>query len=445
MRATFGWILLGLIALSGVVWRLQPRPTPGVTELVRVSDLNPLRQEQTDLFNRLHPGLHLSVDPDSGVEKVIVQSLGGVGPDAFDSFDPFELSAYVQAGIALDITDDLAKRGVDLRKFAYPAVLPGAMYQGRVYGVPTNVAVDGLWFHRDIWREAGLPAHDGAWTWAQFIPIAQRLTLRDRNGHAQRFGFEFEWWQWREFFAGFGARVYTPDGTRCILDGPKPIAAIQLMQDLVYKYRVSSSPVEDASMATTGGFGSGGLSVFGAKQAATALGGRWWLAQLRGYKGLDLGVMEAPYATEHRFYGYGRATVINKASRHREAALQYLLFQLGPEYNALVNREADGISAYPLYNRGRAFLHDPAHPEERDNAVWRSLAAQAEGPDSSPFISGQVAAQIIKDQLDLVQANEKSPRAAMVTAAAQINAEIARNVREDPQLAAQFRQAGGSR
>ncbi|MHB8635931.1 MAG: extracellular solute-binding protein [Fimbriimonadaceae bacterium] len=443
MRRTFGFLFLGLAVLSLAVWRMQPRPRAGVIELVRVSDSNPLRLEQCDLFNRENPGVHVTLDPSTGIDKVIVQSLGGVGPDVFDAFDPFELSAYAQGGIALDITDELAKRGIDLKKIAYPGVLPTAIYQGRVYGIPTNLATDALWVHRDILEAAGIPEHKGPWTWSDFIPIAQRLTVRDAAGQPIRYGFEFEWWQWRDFFTGFGARVFSDDGTRCTLgDGPS-VAAVSMMHDLVYKYHVSSTPIEDASMATEGGFGSGGMSIFGSRHAAIALGGRWWLAQLRTYKGLNLGVMEAPYGTVRKFFGYGRATLINKASPHRKEDLDFLLYQLSAGYNDLVNSQADGISAFGKFNRGAKFLHDPAHPAEADNATWRAVAEHSVGADASPYVSGQVAAQIITDQMDLVQADAKSPAAAMRDAGAQINAVIARNLAQNPNLAQQYGKAAG--
>ena len=153
--------------------------------------------------------------------------------------------------------------------------------------------------------------------------------------------------------------------------------------------------------------------------------------------------MEAPHATVRGFFGYGRATLINRASPHLKEDLDFLLFQLGEPYNSMVNAQADGISAYRQFNQGDAFLHDPHHPEETDNATWRDIAELTVGADTSPFVSGQVAAQIIKDQLDLVQADSKNPDAAMRDAGAQINAAITRNLEENPKLAEEFRRAGG--
>ena len=152
-------------------------------------------------------------------------------------------------------------------------------------------------------------------------------------------------------------------------------------------------------------------------------------------------MMEAPYGTKRQFFGYGRSVLINRASPHRDAALDFLIYQLGPEYNELVNSQADGISAYPEYNQGERFLHDPSHPEETDNGIWRDVATRAVSADASPYLGGQVAARIIQDQLDLVKADSKSPADAMRDAEARINAEIQRNVAESPDLGRQYREA----
>lgn len=440
-------LFAALCLLSLGVWSLQPPvKIDGKIRLVRVSDLNPLRQAQVDLFSKEHPGFKMELDPSSDLSKVIVQSLGGVGPDCFDSFDVNELSAYVRSGIAWDVTDELQKRGIDVRRDCYPGMVPSAEFEGRIYGVPTNIAADGIWFRRDALDAIGYSGHHGPWKWPEFIELAQKLTRRDSNGKPLQYGFIFEWWQWGDFLKGFDAPIYTPDGTRCVLDDPRAIQAVQLMHDLVYKYRVSSSPVEEASQATAGGFGSGSMSVLGSGHAAMALGGRWWLAQLRTYKGLNLGVMEAPYGTTRKTMAYGRATLINKASPNRQAALDYLVFQAGADYNNLVNRQADGISAFPKYNQTPEFLLNPDYPGEKDNAVWRDITEHAEAQAASPFVNGKKVSTIIQDQLDLVKADQKDAAAAMRDAAKQINLEIQKTLAENPSLADRYRQlTGGAR
>ena len=64
MRRTYACIFLVLAVFSVVAWRTQPkRISDGKIPLVWISDDNPVRREQRDLFNRLNPAYHLDLDP----------------------------------------------------------------------------------------------------------------------------------------------------------------------------------------------------------------------------------------------------------------------------------------------------------------------------------------------------------------------------------------------
>ena len=72
-----------------------------------VSDANPERYEQVDLFNSLNPDLHLTVDPGSwGVMKNVVQCSAGMGGDMIDAINESNIQTYQRAGILLDITEE---------------------------------------------------------------------------------------------------------------------------------------------------------------------------------------------------------------------------------------------------------------------------------------------------------------------------------------------------
>jgi len=101
-----------------------------------------------------------------------------------------------------------------------------------------------------------------------------------------------DWWNAPTFIRQFGGRIFSTDGTRCIVDSAESIAGIQLMHDLTYKYGVMPSAAEEAAMATQGGWGSGTITLFSGGKAAMAIGGRWWLCTLRDNKNLRLGAVE---------------------------------------------------------------------------------------------------------------------------------------------------------
>ncbi len=440
MKTVFLWIFIVLIFLSVIAWKIQPQPVDkNKTVLTWVSDDNPVRSAQASLFNSLYRQFHLRLDPgNSGAEKIIVQSMAGVGPDLFDCYSAAELEAYVKSGIVWDVTDELKKSGIDINKSVWPVAYPTSIYEGHVYGFPTNTGAGVLWFNKAIFDRYHVPYLKGSLTWKQIVPIAQKLTIRDSNGRVKQYGLMCDWSGWSQFVRQWGGKVYTDDGTRCIVDSPEAIAGIQFMHDLVYKYRVTPSPSEESTMATKGGWGSGSISLFGGSKSAMALGGRWWLCTLRGYDDLRLGAVEPPHGRYRIFIGYSRSTLICRNSPRRYEALMFLKYAAGREYNELVNHQADGLAPVKQYSYTGKYLHDPAYPSEDFNAVWRDTMRYTEPSQRSPFIVGQADTRIINKQLDLVKTNQKSAADAMRTAARQINEEIQKSIKVDPALHAKY-------
>lgn len=422
--------------LSGVAYSIRPRDSyVGKTPLVWTSDDNPARREQVALFNKLHSEYILRLDPDnSTMEKVIVQSLGGVGPDLFDCYGAGMLSAFAKSGIAWDITDELVKRGIDVQNDCWSVAAPSAVYDGRVYGFPTNAGHAVIWFNKDIFDRCHVPYPKGPWKWNEFVDVARRLTVRGERGRAKQYGFLGDWGMWPHLVLQWGGHMYNKNGTRCTLDNSEAIAAVQFLHDLVYKYRVMPNPVEEQSLSTRGGWGSGSITLFATGKGAMAFGGRYWLCLMRKMNIPRLGVVECPYERVRAVQGWGRATLINKNSIHREEALDFLIYLAGKDYNELVNHQADGLGPVKKFCYTESYLRDPKFPKEDYNAVWRDTMKRAVPPEDSPFVGGDVATRIVVRQIDLVKSNQKSAAQAMKAAARQVNAEIEKTIARDPSL-----------
>lgn len=432
MKKVFLGILVVLAVLSVIAWWLKPKPIQdGKTVLTWCSDDNPARRDQIALFNRLHPEYRLQLDPgNNGMEKVIVQSVAGVGPDLFDIYQP---GACIEAGIAWDITDALRKAGVDFTNDVWKAVHPYVLQDGRIYGFPRNSGTDAVFYNKAILEQNGIPAPQAKLGSEEFLELARKLTVMEPNGRPKHFGFLFDWWQWQTFVYQWGGHVYSADGTRCIVDGPETIAAVQFMQDLIWKYKVSPSPIQETAMATSGGWGTGSITLFGGGRAAMALGGRWWLCLLRDkrqYPDLRVGAVEVQCGPVRRYWGYGGAVMINGNSPRREQALDFMIYMTGREYNELINHQADAMGPMKKFTETDLFLQDPAFPDEDYNQVWRDVMAHSEPREISEFINGTVADRIVAEQLDLVRNNQKTAAEAMKTAAQQINSQIEKNVRK---------------
>src|SRR5580700_9466427 len=366
MRSLFTVLLLVLSLLSVIAARIQ---APADHKLVWISDDNPRRKEQIELFNREQklgllntPGFAanaadgLKLDPNNtGMEKVIVQSIGGVGGDLFDSSGSNSLSAYVRSGVALDVTDELKARGLSITD-TWPAAAPSFVYDGRAYGLPCNVGVDTLWLNKDLFARAGVPLPERRpWTWAEFLQLAHRLTLHDSEGHVLQYGFLADWGNlWQTCMAQWGGHLYSADGKRCLIDSPEAIAGVQFAHDLIYKEHIMPTPIEEASLSGQGGWGQGTIKWFGAAKGAMALGGRWWLCTLRDQTHpiqdgravtptLRITAIECPHGPLHRFVCYCRSALVNATSPRAKQAIDFLVYLNGKHYNDLINAQADAL------------------------------------------------------------------------------------------------------
>lgn len=449
MRAAFLVTLAVLIGLTVVAWRIQPEPSTSRVQLVWSTDNNPTRQGQIALFNKLNPDIEVVVDPNNtDQQKVIVQSLGGVGPDLFDSYGLSTMEAYVRSGIAMDITEPMREAGIDVAKIIWPVAVSSCVYEGRTYGFPCNVNANAVWYNKDLFDRAGIPYPKPGWTWDELIETAKKLTIRDRRGRAQQFGFYWDWQYWtqrNDLIYQFGGRFFTPDGTRCTIGSEGAIAAMQLSRDLQYKHKICPTPVEEAALTTQGGWGTGGITYLMGGRVAMAYGGRWWLNLFRKEKpDLRLGAVMLPFARDRVLIGGARCTFVNKNSPKREAALRFIKFLASEEYNLLLNDQADALSPVMKYCYTDRFLHNPQYPNEDYNHVWREAVAISIPDEYTPFLRGPDLSTI-GTQIDLIRVDQKPVAQAMRDAERDANERILRNVRLRPGLGQRYFELTGRR
>jgi multiple sugar transport system substrate-binding protein len=134
------------------------------------------------------------------------------------------------------------------KKFA-PVPWRATFYQGKQYALPIDVHPIGLYYNTKKFQEAGIVDGQGRAkppkTFEEFISAARRMT-KDTNGDGRpdEWGFVFTWQRtnWLTIAGQFGANILSPDGKRSALDSPQNLRALQLMHDLIYKYKVAPKP-----------------------------------------------------------------------------------------------------------------------------------------------------------------------------------------------------------
>lgn len=256
--------------------------------LVWSTDDNPARRVQTRLFRAWHlrtygEAIDIVTDPSNrDITKTVVQCIAGSGPDIIEAYGPAELRQFVGAGVALDVTEMARERGFGVDR-VFGAAVSSIAKGGRQYAFPCNVGYTVLFFHRDLFEEAGLTppsAHEGGWTLEEMTRAARTLQERAARDGTRRVGL-MGMYPWPMTLAE-GARFFNDEATASFFAGPEAIGALRAYQDLMYEQRVMPTPGEAASMASSGGANmnadaasASASSLFAAKVAAMITDGRW--------------------------------------------------------------------------------------------------------------------------------------------------------------------------
>jgi len=241
------------------------------------------------------------------------------------------------------------------------------------YGISTAVEAFGLFYNKTAFKEAGLPEpptrFEKAWTWDEFLNVAQKLTI-DRNGKnatepgfdssaIKQFGVTFEkWWgPWSVHVLNNGGDYLTPDGKGFGLTDPSATRALQRLADLINKYHVAPNPIQFKAIPSQ-------AAAIQARLAAMSMHGQWI--------DLDLGAAKASY-------GIGVLPKMDKDSGTILVSGVSVIFKdtkhLAEAWALSKYLASDG--ALPLYQNGlwmptmKKFYTDPA------------LLAKWAGPDAS--------------------------------------------------------------
>jgi len=194
--------------------------------------------------------------PSAQVEWINIQGGGPYGRD--------KLQTMIAGGDAPDVMmlntgqfEGLGSRGallaldsfVDAEKFDlgiyWPQAVSGCKYKGKLYGLPRDISNVILYYNKDLFDKAGVKYPTADWTWNDMLAACKTLT-RDNNGDGKtdQWGFAFNniVWVWAGFVWGNGGDVLDADRTKCLLEDPKTLEALDFYFGLITKQQVAPPP-----------------------------------------------------------------------------------------------------------------------------------------------------------------------------------------------------------
>jgi sn-glycerol 3-phosphate transport system substrate-binding protein len=139
----------------------------------------------------------------------------------------------------------------------WPALLPNATINGKLYGIPFQNSTPILYINADQFREAGLDPDHPPRDWAELVEAAKKLVKKDgdevsRYGIMVPLNYNYLNWVLEGFVMSNGGMYFNPEYPgEVYYDQPTTRGAVQFYRDLAFKYGVMPKSVTSAKQIST--------------------------------------------------------------------------------------------------------------------------------------------------------------------------------------------------
>jgi len=463
MKWVFATALILLIAGGAATVMTEPDLGTDVPVIYWVTDRNPARLDQVDLFHQWlideghttpegRPIVELRLDiatSDPTNSKKIIQSVAGVASDVMDC----DIGQMHTLGVLRDVTEDAYRLNFGLDQ-TYAALAPVLTRDGKQYGFPCNVDINSFWANVGTFKKYGMDPPPQNWTIEEFESIGREFVKRANPTDGRQsvfFSNTLGDWQGRWLFIALirskGASLFNETMTASTAGDPRVAEIFQKYYQWTFEDHLMPTGAEVSSFSSSAGYGGPALSLFEMGNYGMIIAGRWVLIRMRDFENPP--VVQVSYfpVPENGFDNdviSTRSAAVYKGSDHPEHAALFLSFLASNPYNRQIVDIADGLPPTPAFAETEAYIHPPNHPNEwgihkpmHDTAKNRSIAKAM-----SPFIAEGIVTRHMTQAIEKVLAEPQlaTPQQAADVMAQEINAEIALTIRESTRLEEQYTQ-----
>ena len=383
------------------------------------------------------PPVEMRLDSASNdLYKKLVQGVSGVAGDVIEAYNGGQQMQFLASGGMLaDVTESAREHGFTPDR-TYKALVPSLSYEGRQYAFPRNVAQTMYWVNKEIFRKYGQPLPPSRWTIETFEERGKAYVEAANRGEPRQQWFFADRAMKNELRRSLGLSMFNETLTTCTLDDPRSARILALIHKWTYVDRILPSAADRASFDTEGGWGGQSFQLFKSGRYALFASGRWALMLFRKFGAMELAVVEPPFgAMPNTTLGGGQGTVF-AASRQRRFAELFLAYMADESYNMQIVRSGDALPPNPAYTKTEEYLRPKEHPNEwGTHEMWSNAARDIAITQSfSPFVLPVTVMRHDRDAEEEVMNNRMTPEQAVRVLAEQVNADIARNLRDSAKL-----------
>jgi multiple sugar transport system substrate-binding protein len=191
-------------------------------------------------YTAAHPGIQIRAMPlpADKYPQLVQASLGAGAIDLFVATDG-QAPALIKRNAVLDLHSLLAS-GANLKPADFqPAALAVLQRGDALYGLPTDVTPQVMFYNEGLFAERGERFPTPGWTWDDWLAKAKQLTFRSGD-QVTVYGTALG--TWANMVWGNGGELVSPDGKQTMLDQAAAAEGVQFAADMINVHKVAPLP-----------------------------------------------------------------------------------------------------------------------------------------------------------------------------------------------------------
>ena len=286
-------------------------------------------QPVIDAYKEVNPNVTINYEQVSDYEtKINTEAAGNALPDLI-SCKVGNTQMFADAGILEEIDYDELKKDTDYNfDDFWETTLNYAVYNGKAYGVPVDGGNYAWVYNKNMFDKLNITVPEEGFTWDEFKDVCQQIMANKEelgvdyatliNDYGLKTLLPYMWQN--------GVEYTNSDETKCNLDDPKTVVAVEYIQSLVDEGLIPAiEKLDEGSFPIVGMLNSGSIAM-----GRVAL---WEALKLEDNDVLDWEIMHSPYGNngDKGEVLYVNSLGIASTSQNKEAALDFIKYITGEE------------------------------------------------------------------------------------------------------------------
>jgi multiple sugar transport system substrate-binding protein len=364
--------------------------------------VKPTLLQMIDDFEKENPGIKINLTDltwSEGHEKIVVAFASGTAPDIIELGSDW-VPEFSSQDVLLDVTSE-AKLIQDSLLMWEPV-----MYKDKFYGFPWILDTRVLFYNKELMKKTDLDPERPPLTWDELLSYSQKINQLKPKAYG--FGANSAerhrlYKKFLPFFWGNGGKILSDDQKSSEINSKEGLEALEFYKRLTQQGTIDTQRMLDES--------------FKQGKIGFIISGGWLLNDIeKNLPDLEFGIclIPKPENGNHSSFAGGEFLVINKKTKHSEAALKFIKHLIKPE-NSLKFCKSIG-SAMPS---ARGMELDPYYQKNKNLLVFQEQLKYARTSPAHP--KWVYIEEIIEKAVEEVMYDKKTPSQALDEAKLEID------------------------